>query len=260
MNANGANRKMYELQRIGIRQVTVEIFLWSIKKTIKTSYSRYTMSYDQFAETFSNSRKNLKWPELDAIILDMRNQGYTSVLDIGCGNGRFLEQLRINNWELTIDSEKWIMWEKFQYLGVDSSEWMVTEARKLHPDFRFEICSMESLSTFDFRLSTFDSLLFLASFHHLESREERIQVLHDARKLLAPWGRIYMTNWNLREQEKYEKSHRWNGDYAIKIGEFSRYYHGFTVDELAGLFEETGYRIIENRVFEGGRNIVSVVE
>ncbi len=216
-------------------------------------YNIESMSYDNFAVTFSNSRKNLHWPELDSIILDMRNQGYKSVLDIGCGNGRFLEQL-------TVESEKWIMWEKFQYLGVDSSEWMITEARKLHPEYHFEVIDMINIGDIVSENLQFDALIFLASFHHLESLEERIKVLQDARKLLAPWGRIYMTNWNLREIEKYEKSHQGNGDYAIKIGEFSRYYHGFTTEELAGLFEEAGYRIVENRVFEWGRNILSVVE
>ena len=55
---------------------------------------------------------------------------------------------------------------------------------------------------------SFNSLLFLASFHHLETQAERIQVLNDAKKLLSPNGRIYMTNWNLRDQAKYETSHR----------------------------------------------------
>jgi predicted TPR repeat methyltransferase len=50
------------------------------------------MSYDAFAETFSNSRKNLHWPELEYIIADMQAQNYASILDIGCGNGRFLEE------------------------------------------------------------------------------------------------------------------------------------------------------------------------
>ncbi len=49
------------------------------------------VNYDAYATTFSNSRKNLKWLELDAIIEDMKQCGYASVLDIGCGNGRFLE-------------------------------------------------------------------------------------------------------------------------------------------------------------------------
>ena len=106
---------------------------------------------------------------------------------------------------------------------------------------------------------SFDAIVFLASFHHLESQVERIQVLKDIKKLLHPNGRIYMTNWNLREQSKYEKSHRGNGDFDIKIGEFSRYYHGFTLIELEELFKETEYEIIENRIFEGGRNLISIL-
>ena len=109
------------------------------------------------------------------------------------------------------------------------------------------------------KLWNFDSILLLASFHHLESRAERIQVLEDMKSLIAPGWAIYMTNWNLRDQPKYASSHRWDGDYDIKIGEYSRYYHGFTTDELAELFAVTGWQIIENRVFEGGRNIYSKI-
>lgn len=69
-----------------------------------------------------------------------------------------------------------------------------------------------------------------------------------------------MTNWNLLDQERYKKSHRWDGDFDIKIGAYSRYYHGFTLSELESLFLEAGYDIIENWVFEGGRNIVSIIK
>lgn len=67
------------------------------------------VSYDAFATTFSNSRKNMKWAELDAIIEDIRECSYTSVLDIGCGNGRFIESAEGR--ENTIK----------KYLGIDSS-------------------------------------------------------------------------------------------------------------------------------------------
>jgi SAM-dependent methyltransferase len=134
---------------------------------------------------------------------------------------------------------------------------MIWEARKLHPDDQFETIGMQDIRAVD---RSFDSLLFLASFHHLESRAERVQVLQNAKKLVAPNGRIYMTNWNLRDQTKYEASHRWAGDYDIKIGAYSRYYHGFTLDELTGLFEATGYRVIENRIFDGGRNFFSTLQ
>ncbi len=209
------------------------------------------MSYDAFATTFSNSRKNLHWPELEYIIADMKQRGCISVLDVGCGNGRFIEQ--ITNYELRITN----------YLGIDSSEGMIREARKLHPDHHFEVIWMQELwnsSQFPVLSSQFNCLLFLASFHHLTTRQERIQVLQESKKLLTPNGCIYMTNWNLRDQERYEASHRWDGEYDIKIGEFSRYYHGFTQGELAGLFDEAGYQVVENRIFDGGRNLLSILE
>ncbi len=202
------------------------------------------MSYDSFATTFSNSRKNLHWPELEYIIADMMQYTPNSILDIGCGNGRFLES--IINYQLSI----------INYFGIDSSKGMIIEARKLHPDHQFETIGMQDIREVN---GSFDAILFLASFHHLETQAERIQVLNDAKKLLSPNGRIYMTNWNLRDQTKYEASHRWNGDYDIKIGAYSRYYRGFTLDELTELFEETEYQIVENRIFGGGRNFLSIL-
>ena len=211
------------------------------------------VDYDQFAHTFSKSRKDHPWPELDYIIHDIKKQWYLSVLDIGCGNGRLLEELEKEDSRLQITDRK------PRYLGIDNSIGMVEEARRLHPEYQFELCEMIEILDSRFPIWEYDAIIFLASFHHLETREARIQVLSDVRSLLTSWGRIYMTNWNLRDQPKYEKSHRWDGDYDIKIGSYSRYYHGFSVEELGELFLETGYEIALNRVWEGGRKIVSIL-
>lgn len=88
---------------------------------------------------------------------------------------------------------------------------------------------------------------------------ERLTVLLSLRKMLSPNGRLYMTNWNLLGQPRYEKSHRGNGDFGIKIGEHVRYYHSFRIEELEALFKKTGFQIQENGIFEGGKNIFSVV-
>lgn len=48
--------------------------------------------YDSFADTFSKSRKNHPWPELDEIIDEIVTLGDISLLDVGCGNGRWLEE------------------------------------------------------------------------------------------------------------------------------------------------------------------------
>jgi tRNA (uracil-5-)-methyltransferase TRM9 len=201
-------------------------------------------NYDAFSHTFSNSRKGLYWPEIDTILSDIEKNKYTSVLDIGCGNGRFASEMR-----------KKLVYD-IRYLGTDNSKWMIEEASNLLPDERFLIGSMTDLADI-LGEEKYDAIVLLASFHHLGTREERLQCLKNLKDYLAQDGSAYMTNWNLRDQEKYTKNHRGNSDYAIKIGEYTRYYHGFTLAELENLFLEAGWDIQENRIFEGGRNIYS---
>ena len=56
-------------------------------------------SYDDFSETFANSRKNMKWPEMEYFcdfikaIPNLTNPDI-KVLDVGCGNGRLLNYLK----------------------------------------------------------------------------------------------------------------------------------------------------------------------
>jgi hypothetical protein len=54
----------------------------------------------------------------------------------------------------------------------------------------------------------YDVIVFIASFHHLPTEDERHAVLQNTKHLLAPESRVMMTNWNLLGAElfpKYEK-------------------------------------------------------
>ena len=201
--------------------------------------------YDDFAKTFSCSRVNHPWPEIDYSIAKAKEMGAVRILDIGCGNGRFLEE----------GQKQWF--SPAYYLGIDNSERMIEWAKLLYPEYRFEVRDMRNLEWVD---GDFDIILLIASFHHLETVIERMTVLDSLQCLLAPHGIIFMTNWNLRDQEMYRDSYLGNGDYSIKIGAYTRYYHGFTVNELDRLFRVNDYTIIENRIFEGGKNIISVIQ
>ncbi|MDD2891593.1 MAG: class I SAM-dependent methyltransferase [Candidatus Gracilibacteria bacterium] len=211
-----------------------------------------------------------------------------SILDIGCGNGRFLDTLKTSGFP-------------YSYLGIDESSGMINEARKLHPQQDFKVLDMNHLgklldsgisqkrsdssanrdpegtvrsqygeggsgdlsSKDKFFRDSYQFIIFIASFHHLHTKEERKEVLLQAKRLLVPDGVIMMTNWNLIGEKlfkKYEKSYRGNGDFGIKIGIHERYYHGFSVMELDELFQESGYEILENRIFEGEKNIVSLIK
>lgn len=226
--------------------------------------------YNPFAKTFSESRKNMKWKELDAIIEDIQKNNFQNILDIGCGNGRFLE-----NFLSIVDNSS------VNYVWVDASEEMLIEAKKLYKNHNFYVSTMQDFLS---KLSTkidenvevvelkenqkisnkkifqkFDAIIFLASFHHLKSEKERIEVLQNAKKMLSENGKIYLTNWNLLPQEKYKKNHIWNGDFDIKIWNFSRYYHGFDLEELGEIFQKSELFIEKNEIFEWWRNIFSIL-
>ena len=216
------------------------------------------MSYDAFASTFSESRKNLRWGEIEYFMEYIKNHssGKVSILDIGCGNGRFLETLETSGLP-------------YSYLGIDESSGMIDEARKLHPENNFKVLDMNHLEWLldsgisQKRSNSYQFIIFIASFHHLHTKEERKEVLLKAKKFLSPGGIIMMTNWNLMGNtlfSKYEKSYEWNGDFGIKIGAYNRYYHGFTLEELESLFRESEFAIIENRVFENEKNIISLIK
>lgn len=92
----------------------------------------------------------------------------------------------------------------------------------------------------------FDAIFFIASFHHLATREERISVLQQAKKLLSKTGKILMINWNLLDptQEKYQSSKiadypDGSADYEIKIGSHTRFYHSFSSKEYSSLARES---------------------
>ncbi|GAB0174285.1 MAG: hypothetical protein HHAS10_01640 [Candidatus Altimarinota bacterium] len=203
-------------------------------------------NYDAFAETFSNSRKNMHWPEIDEILTDIEDNGYHSILDVGCGNGRLFGEI-----------QKRESIRNMSYIGIDSSKGMIEEAQKIYPTGTFLVSSMPKFENMPEK--QFDAIILLASFHHLETTEERATCLENIKKYLSPKGSLYMTNWNLLEQEKYAKNHRGNGDFDIKIGEHTRYYHGFKLDELQDIFIKGGFYAKWNKLSESGRNLISKV-
>lgn len=216
-----------------------------------------TVDYNNFASTFSKSRENMKWEEIDYFLdfLLKENLNWISILDIWCWNGRLLEH---------IEKDRGI--SIANYLWTDLSVWLIEEAKKLHPNHKFEVLNMLSISNIK---DKFDCIFFIASFHHLHTIDERIEVLKEAKKLLTSNWTIFMTNWALNSElngEKYKnsiignsKNEFWSQDYNIKIGKFTRFYHSFSLEELEYLFKEAWFEIVENRLFDNGRNFVSVV-
>lgn len=214
-------------------------------------------NYDLFAKTFSTSRENMKWEEIEYFLEKYCDQiNSKKILDIWCGNWRLLDNIIKNSYITDID-----------YFWIDSSKEMILEAKNKFWTNDFFVVDMLDLN--QLKNKDFESIFFIASFHHLLNIKQRIKVLEDLKNIIKSGNYIFMTNWSLNSdinKEKYKNSIIKNSqnefrsiDYNIKIWEFERFYHSFSLSELEYLFTQTWYEIIENRLFDNGKNYVSVI-
>ena len=214
-----------------------------------------SVDYNNFAKTFSNSRKKMKWEEIDYFLSFLEWKKDISILDIWCWNGRFLSHLKDKDIKYT------------NYLWIDLSDWLLKEASSLHPEAWFLHLNMLDIDSIN---KKFDYIFFIASFHHLDNIDSRKKVLEKVSRLLNKDWKIFMTNWALNSElnkEKYNssiisdsKNDFWSLDYNIKLWEFDRYYHCFSLEELKYLFIDSWFDILENKLFENNRNFISIIQ
>lgn len=210
-----------------------------------------TVQYDDFGETFWKSRLDLRWEEIDEILAHFITRAPSTglIADVGCGNGRLLRHIR--------EHESTGMYRKnFQtYIWLDTSEVLLNQAKvqdwwDVFSEVDWRVADMRDIGSELSPVWLFDGVFFIASFHHLQTHEERISVLQQSKKLLSKTGEIVMTNWNLTHpsQSKYKDKKiaeypDGSADYMIKIGQHERFYHAFSHEEYLLLAQEAGLEI-----------------
>lgn len=217
--------------------------------------ARKNVDYNSFAKNFSDSRINMKWEEIDYFLSFLEWKKDFSILDVWCWNWRFLAHIKDK--EITYND----------YLWVDLSEWLLEQASELNPESRFLHLNMLDLEKIR---DTFDYIFFIASFHHLNSIEDRIEVFKKTYNLLNPGWIIFITNWALDSEVNIQKYNKdkipwsenkfWSTDYNIKFWEHDRFYHCFSLEELKYLWEEVWFKIIENKLFDTGKNYITILK
>lgn len=214
-----------------------------------------SVDYNNFAKTFSNSRKNMKWEEIEYFLSFLEWRKDLKILDVWCWSWRLLWAVEKNNLEIQ------------EYLWIDLSVWLLDEAKKNYPNHKFIDLNMLDLNKIN---NNFNVIFFIASLHHINNIEDRLMVIKKAYKKLESGWMIFLTNWALESElnlkryssskVKWSTNKFWSSDFNIKIGEFVRYYHCFSLDELRYLFEKVWFQIIENREFGNKRNFISIIK
>lgn len=195
-----------------------------------------TEVYDRIAVDFSRTRAR-SWPEWD-FFHPYLGSGL-SLLDAGCGNGRFFDFVRRHD---------------VNYCGLDSSVNLLSEARKKHPDLRLIEGDIRFLPFAD---GEFDLVASIAVLHHLKNNNEQLQALSEARRVLRKEAYLLLMVWNLWGNSRY-RDFRLEArlrakknpacspqDFYIPWGEekIPRYYYAFQFNELADLLQKSGFKL-----------------
>jgi ubiquinone/menaquinone biosynthesis C-methylase UbiE len=203
-------------------------------------YAKYLIKktkadYDKISQSFSESRAQL-WPELKELKKYVKKS--ERVLDLGCGNGRLLELFRNEN---------------IKYIGVDSSENLIKEAQKKYSE-RFKVVDILNLPFDD---NYFDSVWSIAVLHHIPSKELRLKVLKEIKRVLKRNGKVIITCWNLYQLRYLRILLKSTIRKILGLSRLDfkdaflswqntgvqRYYHAFTKRELKKLFQKAGFKV-----------------
>lgn len=212
--------------------------------------------YNQIADDFSRTRYQI-WPEIKPLF-DYINAD-DKVLDLGCGNGRYLDLIRERGGE---------------YWGIDNSETLVKIAQHLHPQGRFAIADAFSLP---FENQFFNQIYSIAVLHHIPSQELRLRFLEEAQRALQEKGFFILTVWQPKDKKGLALKRRffWKkllGLSKLDFGDIlepwadkaQRYYHCFTENELVDLVQKASFKIIRHGIIKNDRgnrqNIFLVVQ
>jgi len=133
-------------------------------------------TYDRIGAHFSKTR-NTAWPEVESFI---EAAGAADLaVDVGCGNGRHVETLQRR---------------ATRVLGVDVSRSLLDAAIERVPDVVFLLGDASRLPIASGRV---DLAVYIATLHHLPTREARIASLDELARVLDPGGTALVSAWSV---------------------------------------------------------------
>lgn len=186
-----------------------------------------------------------------------------TVLDVGCGEGRFGRFLQE---QMTLE----------RYVGVDFTPALLARAAaEITGDFyRRDISRAGSLDG----LGAFDLVVCLATLQHIPGRANRLCLLREMGAHVAENGRIFLSNWQFMDSRRQRRKVRpWSevglapddvepNDYLLtwQRGGFGlRYVCQIDAEETAALAEAAGLRVVahfRSDGKEGNLNLYTVLE
>jgi len=225
--------------------------------------------YNKLALHFSLTRR---FPWFEFLFLIKYIKSGDKILDLGCGNGRFIELIK----DLPIE-----------YTGLDISQELIFLSKKRFENLKktgqlkiknFHLVIGDALNL-PFEDNSFDAIFSISVFHQIPSLEFRLRFLKEARRVLKNEGFLILSVWNF-----------WQKKFLLNLIKYTllkllrkvkldfkdifipwktsqnqiilRYYHAFTKSEIKRLCQKSGFKVEKIGFLrsKGRRNIYVVAK
>ena len=193
-------------------------------------------TYDQIAGHFAKTRR-YPWPEVESFVTAA--SGGDLGIDVGCGNGRHAELLadRVN-----------------RVVGVDVSVGLLGEAivRAREHGYQFEPVAGDA-AALPLATGCADLAVYVATLHHLPTREARINSLDELARVLALDGRALVSAWST-EHDRFDREAGFDTtvDWTLPGGEtVPRFYHVYDSEEFRKDIAASRLELLEFEVSSG---------
>ncbi len=177
--------------------------------------SQITKSYyDQKAPEWANGHSRLAY-RIEEFRKFRKLLPNGKIIDLGCGTGHY---------------SKPFVESGYNYVGIDISDGMLAEARKMLPDGDFKQMDLLSL---DFDDNSFDGIWSLAAYLHLPKNQIN-HAISEANRILKPGGIGFITI-KKGSVEKY-----------IGQGNNKRYWSFYGIRQFEKILKNNNFEVIES--------------
>ena len=152
------------------------------------------------------------------------------LLNIGCAHGPDFLPFKEN---------------KFDLYGIDFSKEMIRLAKKYSSKFDFNVnLAMADAVHLPFSNATFDWVIAIATYHHIEGRVRRQEAFKELKRVLKPDGEAFITVWNRWQPRFWFKGKEIEVPWKLKDVTLYRYYYLFSYIELQKELKKAGFHVI----------------